>query len=163
MGKTEIVATTVEVMTDYFLARHDPVLKAQRAAERKQRRRNAKNNEATKSELGISQATSREAARAPGRRPFTVDQEHTVQLKARGQCTYVDKQGRRCPNDRYLEKHHIIEVHRGGGNEPDNIQVLCWFHHDLKHQLSLPLDEQVDWLKSPVEVYGWNHSSAAVF
>ena len=36
----------------------------------------------------------------------------------------------------------------GGTNAVENLATLCSFHHDLVHQLSLPIEGQVTWLRA---------------
>jgi hypothetical protein len=46
-----------------------------------------------------------------------------------GQCRFVDRQGRRCPERHRLEYHHRHPVGLGGGPEPDNICLMCGPHN----------------------------------
>ncbi len=36
-----------------------------------------------------------------------------------------------CQSRYRLEPHHILERSRNGGNEPENLATLCWFHHHV--------------------------------
>jgi len=112
---------------DEHLQHHDPVKKAERAVERKA------------DELCTYRVTAR--------RPLTARQKHTVIARDQGRCTHTDTNGERCGNERYLHLHHIQPVSQGGSNHPDNLTTLCSFHHDLVHQLSLPIEGQVSWLR----------------
>lgn len=38
--------------------------------------------------------------------------------------------------------------------KPENLTTLCWSHHDLIHQLEMPIDGAVTWLRSPIVAYG---------
>src|SRR5262249_527268 len=87
------------------------------------------------------------------RTPLTAAQKHAVFKRDQGRCTHVDASGRRCNQDRWLHTHHIVHVSQGGNNEPENLTTLCSFHHDLVHQLSLPIEGQVNWLRSPQRGY----------
>ena len=41
-----------------------------------------------------------------------------------------------CLNEKSpLNVHHITEVQHGGGDEPENLQLLCKYCHDLTHSL----------------------------
>lgn len=127
-----------------YLQKNDPVQKAARA-EKRQKLLPARVhpiNESPKTKIQKS------------RSPLTAAQRHAVFLRDQGRCTHVDGAGHRCNQDRWLDIHHIISVHHGGTNEPENLTLLCSFHHDLVHQLSLPLDGQVSWLRSPQAAYG---------
>jgi hypothetical protein len=126
------LAATIQAMIEFYLERKDPVRKAERAKsleERKQQRQRQKFS--------------------PGRKrtPLTAAQQHTVHRRDRGQCAFLGPDGKRCGDDRWTEIHHVIPVHLGGTNDPDNLTTLCSFHHDLVHQLTLPLEGQVTWLR----------------
>jgi 5-methylcytosine-specific restriction endonuclease McrA len=46
-----------------------------------------------------------------------------------------------CASVRLLQIHHIHPVSQGGGHHPDNLTVLCWYHHHVAiHGMSLQLD-----------------------
>ena len=36
-----------------------------------------------------------------------------------------------CTSTYRLEPHHIIQRSQGGDNHPDNLTLLCWFHHQV--------------------------------
>ena len=93
------------------------------------------------------------AHRVSKRTPLTADQRHTVNLVDGAQCTHVGSDGKRCPEKRWLQVHHIVPVSQGGSNDPENLTTLCWHHHDLVHQLSVALEGQVSWLRSPSVEY----------
>ncbi|MGE0528840.1 MAG: HNH endonuclease [Bdellovibrionales bacterium] len=93
------------------------------------------------------------AAKAQARVPLTAAQRHEVFARDGGRCTHVDARGRRCPEDKWLHIHHIRPISVGGGNDPSNLTLLCSFHHDLAHQLNLPIMGQVSWLRSPQAPY----------
>ncbi|MGE3682447.1 MAG: HNH endonuclease [Bdellovibrionales bacterium] len=89
----------------------------------------------------------------PARVPLTAAQRHAVFARDGGRCTHMDQQGRQCKEDKWLSIHHIQPVSAGGNNEPENLTLLCSHHHDLVHQLSLPIMGQVSWLRSPLAAY----------
>jgi len=76
-----------------------------------------------------------------------------VNARDRGRCQFVDANGKRCENDRWIHQHHKIPVSLGGGNDHKNMISLCSFHHDLVHQLSFSLGGQVSWLGEPGQAY----------
>lgn len=39
-----------------------------------------------------------------------------------------------CSNTLWLDVHHVIERHRGGGNEEDNLITVCDVHHRVVHE-----------------------------
>jgi len=134
-------AGVLELALDEYLHRHDPVVKAERAAAK-----NDRTKEASPEELCL--------VRVPTRKPLTAAQRHEVFRRDGGRCTYHNESGKRCDSDRWVDIHHIHPVSQGGGNDPQNLTTLCSFHHDLVHQLSLPLEGGVSWLRSPVVGYG---------
>jgi 5-methylcytosine-specific restriction endonuclease McrA len=123
----------LEPCLDLYLDRFDPVRKAERA----------KPKNSVRTEKSGS-----------GRQPLTAEQKHAVFRRDQGRCTHFNAQGERCNSDRYIQIHHIQHVSQGGGNEPENLTTLCSFHHDLVHQLTLPLDNQITWLREPQVRYG---------
>ncbi|MGE3680673.1 MAG: HNH endonuclease [Bdellovibrionales bacterium] len=86
--------------------------------------------------------------------PLTVAQRHEVFARDGGCCTHVDAYGQRCKEDKWLQIHHIRPISAGGSNDPSNLTLLCSFHHDLAHQLSFPISDQVSGLRSPQVAYG---------
>jgi hypothetical protein len=55
--------------------------------------------------------------------------KRVVRKRDGGQCTFVDKQGRRCTERRGLEFHHDDPYGRGGDRSPSNIRLLCKSHN----------------------------------
>ncbi|MGE3681672.1 MAG: HNH endonuclease [Bdellovibrionales bacterium] len=88
------------------------------------------------------------AAKPQARVPLTAAQRHEVFARDGGHCMHVDARGRRCPEDKWLHIHHIRPISAGGSNDPSNLTLLCSFHHDLAHQLSLPIRGPVHGLRS---------------
>jgi hypothetical protein len=142
-----------------YLDKHDPVRKAERAGK--------------KSSLAAAPALERSAAMnsvrteyertknekrtvpevPPGRVPYTATQLHAVHSRDQGRCTHINGSGVRCNQDRWTEIHHIVPVSKGGSNDPENLTTLCSVHHDLAHQLTLPVEGQITWLRSSRMVY----------
>jgi hypothetical protein len=148
----------LDAVLDEYLKHKDPVKKAERALARK-----------TQPARGLNREKLSASSKAPSESPaelcvhrvnaskrvsLTAEQKHQVMARDRGRCTHVDHSGNRCESERWLHIHHINPVSQGGGNEPANLTTLCSFHHDLVHQLSLPLEGQVTWLRSPRARYG---------
>lgn len=65
-----------------------------------------------------------------GRTRRTVSTALFRHLRARdGTCVFPG-----CPNDIWLDAHHIEHWIDGGETEPDNLALLCGFHHRLMHE-----------------------------
>jgi hypothetical protein len=154
-GAASLSKTTAQAWREFVL-RHDPVKKAERAQERKNRKT------AKASDSAVVHETQENPVRtgfSPSRKTgskrvkLTAEENHAVNIRDQGRCTFVDEHGNRCTKERWLEKHHKIKVSEGGTNEPSNLTTLCWSHHDLVHQLNLPLDGQVTWLRERIQSY----------
>jgi hypothetical protein len=159
LNPTQDLSQTMETLIEFYLTHKDPVRKADRA----HKSRNfvkAGNPEATPSvrepksvELSplpnLSHRKLINQKFCPGRKrqPLTAEQKHAVHHRDKGCCTFVGIDGRRCGSDRWVEIHHIVPIHNGGTNELENLTTHCSFHHDLVHQLSLPMEGQVNWLR----------------
>jgi hypothetical protein len=60
--------------------------------------------------------------------------EHEVILRDEAQCTYFDHHGKRCDQQRWLHRHHILPKTYGGNDATDNLTLLCAGHHKMVHQ-----------------------------
>ena len=47
----------------------------------------------------------------------------------RGTCRHPG-----CSNTRWLQAHHVVEWSAGGRTDPDNLVLLCFFHHRVLHE-----------------------------
>jgi hypothetical protein len=139
----------LEEVLAFYLQRKDPVRKAERAQRREQQRQLPAKTEGGDEHPAASDAGQLRADFVPGRKrkPLTAAETHAVHGRDRGQCTFVAPDGKRCQGDRWTEIHHIVPVQFGGSNELENLTTLCSFHHDLVHQLSLPTEGQLTWLR----------------
>ncbi len=145
----------LEVSLDEYLRRHDPVQKAERAQKRKAGAQALAVVDAVLGDaVAVEPIVDPIVAEVDGNRkfcahrkfkrvPLTAAQRHAVFARDQGKCTSLDASGTRCNSDQWIQVHHIVEVARGGGNEPSNLTTLCSFHHDLVHQLEFSLDGQV--------------------
>jgi hypothetical protein len=126
---------TITLVFEDYVKRQDPVLKAERAQTRKTRKIYAQ-------------------AEKPGKRiPLTAAEKHAVDLRDQRRCTHIGQNGERCADDHWIHYHHIVSVAQGGSNHPDNLTTLCSFHHDLVHQMVLPIDGEVRWIRSKRREY----------
>ena len=154
------IPETIEMVFEDFVERQDPVRKAERAQKRKSR--HPERSEARKGGPYLLETNmtppqkiyARAEKVAPFRRiPLTAEQKHIVDLRDQRKCRHVHN-GRLCSDGKWIHYHHIVPVANGGTNDPSNITTLCSFHHDLVHQLSLAIEGQVTWLRSPRLAYG---------
>jgi hypothetical protein len=112
-GKPASLSDAVEASVDQYVYRHDPVQKVKRARARK---------------LCVHRVRPTQA------------QKNAALARDGGSCTFVDQHGERCGCDRWVDVHHIISLDDGGSNGLENLTTLCWFHHDLVHQLSFKME-----------------------
>jgi hypothetical protein len=54
-----------------------------------------------------------------------------VAFRDRGQCTYVDDEGRRCASRAFLQLHHELAHALGGLSTLENLRLLCGSHNRL--------------------------------
>ena len=66
-------------------------------------------------------------------RDYPAALEHQINLRDRNQCTHLENSGRRCTEKRWLAFHHKIPIEHGGSDTVENLQTLCWAHHQLVH------------------------------
>jgi len=106
---------TLSIALSEYIERHDPVKKAERLSLR------------TKTKVTAIPTQKK------GRAPIPASIKHQVNLRDRGQCTFRNAKGKRCPETRWLEMHHIHPVALGGPNRVENLTTLCHFHHRRDH------------------------------
>lgn len=117
IANTSSLEAVLEACVDAYLEKNDPIQKAERAALRKQK--------------PVSPPSS-------GRKPLPAQVVHEVTRRDGAQCTFRYASGERCPNRRFLEKHHVREVARGGLNVASNLVTLCSAHHRGSHPMLRP-------------------------
>jgi hypothetical protein len=77
-----------------------------------------------------------EADMTPRSRHVPAPVRRAVHERDRGQCTYVDARGRRCPARERLEfHHHGRPFGRGGDHSPANVRLACPIHNALFAEL----------------------------
>jgi len=157
MGQVGSFEEMLESLADYYIEREDPVKKAERALAKRVAAATAESGpasserseqtESVRSGSVRSESDCSESVRAksrtpsrnsvhPKRKPLTAHELHTVNARDGRRCTFIDAQGNRCPNERWLHIHHLQSVARGGTNTPENLITLCSRHHQLVHQFS---------------------------
>ena len=127
--KPATLSDAVAASAPYYLEKEDPVKRAERHANRPK---------SQQKELCVHRVTIKNP---------TAAQKHAVNNRTKGRCTFKDEKGHRCNSDRWVDIHHIKPRSEGGTNDPENLTTLCSFHHDLVHQLSMPIEGQITWLR----------------
>ena len=123
--KSAKVVDAIRAACELFLEKFDPVIKAERALSRPKRQ-------------AAKKITIRESSKIVRTRvPFRAAEKHEVYRRTGNRCTFQNHEGR-CGQNRHTHIHHIVPVSQGGTNEPENLTVLCSFHHDFVHQLMIP-------------------------
>lgn len=65
----------------------------------------------------------------PGSRHVPVEVQRAVRERDEDQCTFVDAEGRRCSEKRFLTIEHIEPFAKGGPTTVDNCSLLCQGHN----------------------------------
>lgn len=113
LGKTATDSEVEVAMIECYEFYKDPVHKAERAAERK-------NKERDTTRVGSS------------RIPAHV--EHEVNLRDKRRCQARNGDGSVCGCRRWTHLHHIIPRSKGGKDVAENLITLCSAHHRLWHK-----------------------------
>jgi hypothetical protein len=141
----------IKAMGQAYLEKHDPVKRAERAQARAERtetrveRPEVKSGAEPKGEPARSKAPDQGSAsqestdadapvagHAPRER-IEAALRHQVSWRDGAQCSYLDANGARCGQRRWLDIHHLVSVAQGGRNELENLVTLCAGHHRLTH------------------------------
>ncbi len=73
----------------------------------------------------------------PNAVPIPSATRRAVEARDGGRCTFPS-----CEQDKYLECHHILPREVGGTNDMSNLQLVCWRHHTLVHELGWSLGDR---------------------
>ena len=76
-----------------------------------------------------------DADTSPGVREISAPVKRAVWKRDRGQCTFVDAQGKRCPERHRLELHHDEPYGLGGDRSANNIRLMCAQHNAYMAEL----------------------------
>jgi len=91
-----------------------------------------------KSEAASKEAASLEIAHASKRsRYIPAKTKRIVFQRARHQCEFTTPNNKRCESKHFLEVDHKHSYSQGGGNELQNLQLLCRQHNQRKAELEL--------------------------
>ena len=63
--------------------------------------------------------------------------------RADWRCEWTQDGGERCRARHNLECDHIHPLHKGGTNNPDNLQILCRRHHIMKTRMERGISEKL--------------------
>ena len=85
----------------------------------------------------IENSTAGKKSSMNKRRPIPAAVKRYILQRDGEQCQYVSLDGRKCESRHQLELDHIKPVRHGGGNEPQNLRILCRRHNDFRHWLAL--------------------------
>lgn len=139
---------TMAAMTETFLAKHDPHELAQRQAAKGKLKPELCPGTVGALALGAEKIETPElskvernrgGSRPTHRSPISASIRHRLHIKFNSQCAHVSKNGERCGQKRFLDIHHVTPVAAGGGNDLDNLQLLCRSHHRYCH------DQELEW------------------
>jgi hypothetical protein len=117
LGKPASFQQALIAMAETYLTKHDPVRKAERAL--------AKSSRTSK---GKSPTYDQN-----GRTPTPTLLTHQVHLRDGFRCTERLTNGQRCPNQTFLDIHHIRPVSQGGTHSIENLTTTCKAHHRGHH------------------------------
>ncbi len=85
----------------------------------------------TKRRFGAGKPRKRRALE-PGSRHIPVEVARVVWERDGGQCTYLDDEGRRCSEQRFVTLEHIEPHALGGPATVENLSLLCSSHNALR-------------------------------
>ncbi|MEK7358367.1 MAG: HNH endonuclease signature motif containing protein, partial [Bdellovibrionota bacterium] len=128
--------------------RLDPMEKAERAKDRKEKKASSTNpptapaadrRAMTPARDFFPKTNSSQPGKSPSRPADRQDIpaaiHHALYLRDTGSCTFVDPiTGERCDSRHFLQPDHIIPVARGGSNELENLRLRC-FAHNQRHAI----------------------------
>lgn len=126
----------IEAMARLYIDKLDPVEKAKRS------KKGASKKTVPSNRSGIRYLPEKPSRKVPDTHPyFKVSLRtgipkpvlHAVHQRDQGQCAFVDHQGKRCQNQRFLNLHHIKPVSVGGSQDQNNLVTLCSSHHQAIH------------------------------
>ena len=137
VGRPATLEEVLAALVHGFLAKNDPLKKAERAIKRRVQRPSHEKLgplvPAPKKEAHTSH-TSGPAKNPYARAPIPADVRHAVTVRDKARCTHIDPKGQRCCQRRWLHYHHRIPRSRGGESTTSNLTLLCSSHHRLHHE-----------------------------
>lgn len=125
-GKSNL-ENVFERALDLMLEKIDPEKRQERREQKSEKKQGEEN----------SQIIVPRLASNPVRKPISIKTRDQVFKKFGSQCSYISAEGKRCSTRSYLQIDHIKSVCHGGGNEIENLQLLCTAHHSQKTKRQL--------------------------
>ena len=114
------------------LAKHDPVIKAEKAEAKKVQKVKFVTDTVTEKQVSKPKVATNQSVTGPKRETIPQPILNQVHFRDKGQCSF-QKNGKRCNHRRYLHIHHIKPVKDGGKNTVENLTTLCFWHHTYLH------------------------------
>ena len=114
------------------LAKHDPVIKAEKAEAKKAQTVKSVTDAVTEKQVSKHKVATNQSVTAHKREDIPQPILNQVHFRDKGQCSF-EKNGKRCNHRRYLHIHHIKPVKDGGKNTVENLTTLCSLHHTYLH------------------------------
>jgi hypothetical protein len=141
---------TISAMTDAFLEKKDPVVKAERNLNKSKVKPDSSK---TAPEPSDRSAQPKDRSRAPSlekselgsirveltenhpthRRKLPARLLHQIHVRDHGKCVEKLSNGALCGQGRWVDIHHLIPLSEGGTDILENLITLCSAHHRIRH------------------------------
>jgi hypothetical protein len=118
---------TLEAALKAYLEKNDPLEKAKRQAARIEKEKQTVGQIEKQTTLAATHVLRHI------RKSIPANVQHQVNLRDNSQCTFLETNGTRCTERRWLHSHHHKPVSQGGPTAPENLTTLCSGHHRLLH------------------------------
>ncbi len=139
----------LEALVETYLEKHDPMQKAERAMARKRKKEEAvlsaaatsADSRETQGDEDAGTVETCAGEKSPGRSRYApAEPVHAAYIRDRGQCTWVNELGQRCPSTATLQIDHKVMFCRGGDHSLDNIRLRCAAHNQLDAERELGVE-----------------------
>jgi len=132
-GNSASVEEVLIEMTKLYLKCKDPVMKAKRVLVKKGLSSEPVPGQVQEQNQGQARNQHQKSIYRNKRTPIPAAILHQVNLRDQRQCGYLNSQGEKCGQKRWIEIHHKTPVASGGKNTLDNLITLCSGHHQWIH------------------------------
>lgn len=85
-------------------------------------------------EVNIVRVTPEGVWIPPMRKAIPAETKRLVFSRDKGSCQFRSQDGKLCGRRFQPEVDHIFPIHAGGGNEPENLQILCRNHNSFRYR-----------------------------